>query len=115
MPISPKSTKLEEQQQQQIIIKQEDLMDTKYIKQEPPSPYKLNGSGSSITTSSSSLSSNALSSSSSNSTASSSAVSTQSGSIFTFNVPAATALSQQKSQSLLHPQLRSPTATETRG
>ncbi|XP_046805452.1 putative transcription factor capicua [Lucilia cuprina] len=118
MPISPKSTKLEEQQQpQQIIIKQEDLMDAKYIKQEPPSPYKLNGGGcggSSITTSSSSSSTTSLSSSSSSNSTASSAVS-QSSNIFTFNVPAATALSQQKSQSLLHPQLRSPTSTESRG
>lgn len=112
MPISPKSTKLDEQQ---IIIKQEDLMDAKYIKQEPPSPYKLNGNcgGSGITTSSSATSSTSSSSTSSNIT---SAVS-QSNNIFTFNVPSATALSQQKSQSLLHqhPTLRSPSATESRG
>ncbi|KAM7362771.1 putative transcription factor capicua isoform 2-T2 [Cochliomyia hominivorax] len=114
MPISPKSTKNEEQQQpQQIMIKQEDLMDAKYIKQEPPSPYKLNSGGSSITTSSSS--STTLSSSSSSSTSTALSAVSQSSSIFTFNVPAATALSQQKSQSLLHPQLRSPTATDSRG
>ena len=113
MPISPKSTKLDEQQ---IIIKQEDLMDAKYIKQEPPSPYKLNGScsGSSITTSSSATSSTSSSSTSANTT---SAAVSQSNNIFTFNVPSATALSQQKSQSLLHqhPPLRSPSTTESRG
>lgn len=39
MPISPKSTKLDEQQPHQMHIKQED------IKQELVSPYKVNGSG----------------------------------------------------------------------
>lgn len=114
MPISPKSTKLEEQQTQQIIIKQEDLVDAKYIKQEPPSPYKLNGSGGGI-------------SNNCNSTANSSAVTVPSisqgggSNIFTFNVPTSTALGQQQkttSQTQLihqHPPLRSPTATESRG
>uniref|UniRef100_A0A1I8QD54 HMG box domain-containing protein n=1 Tax=Stomoxys calcitrans TaxID=35570 RepID=A0A1I8QD54_STOCA len=115
MPISPKSTKHEEQQQQQtqqIIIKQEDLMDANYIKQEPPSPYKLNGSGtggaicSTTATSSTSTSSNS-----------------QSGNIFTFNVPTASSAltqqqqQQQKSSQMLHqhqPPLRSPTASECR-
>lgn len=107
MPISPKSTKLEEQSQQ-IIIKQEDLIDANYIKQEPPSPYKANGSGGSGIT--------ACSSSSTSTSSLSSAVS-QASSIFTFNVPAAAALSQQKTQSLMHqhPQLRSPTAADSRG
>ncbi|XP_075146465.1 putative transcription factor capicua [Haematobia irritans] len=109
MPISPKSTKLEEQQQtQQIIIKQEDLMDANYIKQEPPSPYKLNNSG------------NMCSSTATSSSSSSSSSVSQSSNIFTFNVPiASSALTQQQKSSQLlhqHPPLRSPTtATEARG
>ncbi|XP_049305661.1 putative transcription factor capicua isoform X1 [Bactrocera dorsalis] len=42
MPISPKSTKLDEQQMQPLHIKQED------IKQELSSPYKMNGGGANV-------------------------------------------------------------------
>lgn len=42
MPISPKSTKLDEQQLQPIHIKQED------IKQELTSPYIMNGGGANV-------------------------------------------------------------------
>lgn len=42
MPISPKSTKLDEQQSTQMHIKQED------IKQELTSPYKMNGGASNV-------------------------------------------------------------------
>uniref|UniRef100_A0A1I8MG44 Uncharacterized protein n=1 Tax=Musca domestica TaxID=7370 RepID=A0A1I8MG44_MUSDO len=96
MPISPKSTKHDEQQPQQIIIKQEDLMDVPHIKQEPPSPYKLNGGGGNLGTAGSG-------NSSTNSSASSG------GNIFTFNVPQATQQNKTSQYVAGGPPLRSPT------
>uniref|UniRef100_A0A0K8WHL5 Putative transcription factor capicua n=1 Tax=Bactrocera latifrons TaxID=174628 RepID=A0A0K8WHL5_BACLA len=77
MPISPKSTKIDEQQLQPLHIKQED------IKQELPSPYKMNGGGANV------------------------------NSVFTFNVPmgAAAGLNQKTQQTTGHP-LRSPNTME---
>ncbi|XP_039948497.1 putative transcription factor capicua isoform X1 [Bactrocera tryoni] len=77
MPISPKSTKIDEQQLQPLHIKQED------IKQELPSPYKMNGGGANV------------------------------NSVFTFNVPmgAAGGMNQKTQQTTGHP-LRSPNTME---
>uniref|UniRef100_A0A1B0GDV0 HMG box domain-containing protein n=1 Tax=Glossina morsitans morsitans TaxID=37546 RepID=A0A1B0GDV0_GLOMM len=103
MPISPKSTKHEEQQQQ-VIIKQEDLIDAKHIKQEPPSPYKLNGSSASGC-----LSRNITSPSSSTAGGTSSGQS--SSSVFTFNMPVATTTAQHMQQQAAQ---RTPPSTEQR-
>ncbi|XP_067645611.1 putative transcription factor capicua [Eurosta solidaginis] len=85
MPISPKSTKLDEQQQQsqQIHIKQE------FIKEELASPFKTNNAG--------------------GASAGSGCVK----SVFTFNVPtgSATCLSQKQTHQQGHP-LRSPTTMD---
>ncbi|KAL9888184.1 putative transcription factor capicua isoform 5-T11 [Glossina fuscipes fuscipes] len=104
MPISPKSTKHEEQQQQ-VIIKQEDLIDAKHIKQEPPSPYKLNGSNATGC-----LSRNITSPSSSTAGATSSGQ--NSGNIFTFNMPVAATTAQHMQQQAAQ---RTPPSTEQRG
>ncbi|KAL9888174.1 putative transcription factor capicua isoform 1-T7 [Glossina fuscipes fuscipes] len=103
MPISPKSTKHEEQQQQ-VIIKQEDLIDAKHIKQEPPSPYKLNGSNATGC-----LSRNITSPSSSTAGATSSGQ--NSGNIFTFNMPVAATTAQHMQQQAAQ---RTPPSTEQR-
>ncbi|KAL9871682.1 putative transcription factor capicua isoform 5-T11 [Glossina fuscipes fuscipes] len=104
MPISPKSTKHEEQQQQ-VIIKQEDLIDAKHIKQEPPSPYKLNGSNATGC-----LSRNITSPSSS--TAGGTSSGQNSGNIFTFNMPVAATTAQHMQQQAAQ---RTPPSTEQRG
>ncbi|KAL9871672.1 putative transcription factor capicua isoform 1-T7 [Glossina fuscipes fuscipes] len=103
MPISPKSTKHEEQQQQ-VIIKQEDLIDAKHIKQEPPSPYKLNGSNATGC-----LSRNITSPSSS--TAGGTSSGQNSGNIFTFNMPVAATTAQHMQQQAAQ---RTPPSTEQR-
>lgn len=104
MPISPKSAKSEEQSQlamtTKIVIKQEDLIDAKYIKQELPSPYKNNGSNSS----SSSAGGNGIAGQQSISSAEYAGHGQSNynhSNIFTFNVPISTALSQQQHLSTL--------------
>ncbi|XP_034132844.1 putative transcription factor capicua isoform X7 [Drosophila guanche] len=92
MPISPKgcSSKADEAATLQPHIKQED------IKQEPPSPYKLNGG---------SVSASGVVSSAPPPNSGGSGV----GAIFNFNVPTATALSQKQFQYPMHHSHRSPT------
>jgi len=91
MPISPKGSggKPEDAASLQPHIKQED------IKQEPPSPYKLNG-GSGSAAGGGVVSAPPPSSGSV-------------GAIFNFNVPTATALSQKQFHYPMHHPHRSPT------
>lgn len=102
MPISPKSAKSDVQPTNtKIVIKQEDLIDAKYIKQELPSPYKnnngSNNSNSNAGPGQQSIITKSMSAEFVGNCQSSNYNHDNHSNIFTFNVPIATALSQQQS------------------